>query len=162
MSVEVRISRGRHHVVLESPIRAQIPCESLITRVLNKALMILFELGPCGADEGGVEGIIRDEPIELRNLDDQIGLESDHPLEKNPECQKVLDTYERLLRQLFENEVRFVCVRYAPGAILETADLEEAGKILWLAVAFYCSPEITDVIFQRLRLLSPFEGERGR
>ena len=83
MSVEVRISRGRHHVVLESPIRAQIPCESLITRVLNKALMILFELGPCGADEGGVEGIIRDEPIELRNLDDQIGLESDHPLEKN-------------------------------------------------------------------------------
>jgi len=163
MPVEVRISRGRYHVVLESPERARVPCQGLITRVLNRTLMFLFELGPYLVDEGGVGGTFRSgESIKLHNRSHEIGLESDHQFAENPGCKQVLDTYEALLRELFEEELRFAFAKYSPGAILEVSDPEEARKILWLAVAYRCSLQTADLVFQHLRLSLPFESECPR
>ncbi|MGC9968477.1 MAG: hypothetical protein ABSC29_01975 [Minisyncoccia bacterium] len=158
----VEIDRGQYHVALQTPTRAQVPWQDLITKVLNAALMFLFGLGPRFTDKGGVAGAIHGEPIELRNRGDEIGLESDYRPKENPECKQVLDTYEALLRELFEEELHFAFAKYSPGAILEISDQGEAGKILWLAVAYRCSIQTADVVFQSLRIPPPFRSECPR
>ncbi len=157
---DVQLDVDDRHVLVTTPIRVQIVHQGLITRVLNNALMVFFNLNSCAANEGGVEGIVDKELVELRNCPDQIGLEDYQLLDEYPGCQRVLRAYEALLQQLFLEDVSLGGgVRYKPGAILEVSDPEEAEMILWIVVAGQASSEVANRVFRWLKIELPdFSG----
>lgn len=164
--IPVEIEINRYGVMVSWPQMSEIPCARLIVSILNTALMVRFNLRTCFATEGGIQGIVEREPIELRNMYDRIGLSDDHHFEVNPVCQKILDWYARTLRILFEEELVFGNNNFGQGAILrlspnDTLHEKKARDLLWLALWKKTgSRGFARAVFERmqLELASPFSG----
>jgi len=148
------------------PQSRDLPCARLIVSVLNTALMVRFKLRVCFATEGGIEGRVEGEPIELRNSYNKIGLWDDHHFEENPVCQKILNWYAGVLRALLEEELAFGDKNFGRGAIVKLSPQdplyeEKAKDLLWLALCKKTgSKGFADAVFEQMRieLAKPLSG----
>lgn len=137
--IPVLVEVGHWGAEVVWPQSRNLPCARLIVSVLNTALMVQFKLRVCFATEGGIEGCVEGEPIELRNSYDKIGLWDDHHLEDNPVCQKILGWYAEILRTLLEEELVVGGKSFGRGAILKLSPQdplyeEKAKELLWRAL----------------------------
>lgn len=127
-----------------------VPCVQLIATVLNTALVVRFGLRPCAATEGGVEGVVKNERIELQNFGEEtIGLYSEY---KTPVSQEVLCWYGKLLRILCEEDLRFKEMDLGRGRIfkLGTGDCkEEVVKCLWAALCKKASQKFANKVLRK-------------
>ena len=132
----------------------EIPHRRLIAEVLNAALMLRFGLEVCFAAEGGVQGFLTDGPVELRNLYDKLGL-SESEYRDSKASIRILRWYEKLLRLLFEDDLKFGRRRYGRAAILklsgEPKDTSDALILLWVALARQESKVFANLVFQELK-----------
>lgn len=132
----------------------EIPHRRLIAEVLNTALLIRFGLRVCFAIEGGVQGFLRDGPVELQNLYDKLGL-SESEYRDSKASIRLLRWYEKLLRLLFEDDLKFGRRRYGHAAILklsgEPKDTSDALILLWVALARREGKVFANSVFQELR-----------
>ena len=151
---------------MEWPQSRDIPCARLIVSVLNTALMVRFKLRVCFATEGGIEGRVEGESIELRNSYDKIGLWDDHHFEENPVCRKILEWYAGVLRALLEEELAVGDKNFGRGAIIKLSPQdplyeEKAKDLLWLALCKKTgSKGFADAVFERMKieLAKPLSG----
>jgi hypothetical protein len=118
--IPVLVTRSKYQVELTVPQKRGVPCYELVERVLHKALMEKFGLRGSFVAEGGMEGTYKDEPIELRYIEDNIGLTDEHRFPKNRGCLEILKWYESLLRLIFERELTFGALKFGRGAILRS------------------------------------------
>ena len=156
--IPVRIEVYQNSVEVVFPSIREIPCARFIVSVLNTALMARFNLQVCFATEGGMEGVFRREPIELRNSGDMIGLWDEHRFPKNPVCQGILNWYADVLRLLFEDELIVDGKDFGRGEILKLAPddslYEERVKVLlWHALWKKAgNRRFANAVFERLKI----------
>lgn len=137
--IPVEIERVRNETTGEEygvklfPPKDRIPSSNLVVTVLNAALMTKFNLRVCFACEGGVEGCYGKSYIELRNLDNELGLSVDSDYVQTEVLKEVLDFYEEMLRILFVKEFNLYKRKYKAGEILkiEAKDEDERWKKTW-------------------------------
>lgn len=163
--IPVLVEVGRWGAQVEWPQSRDLPCARLIISVLNTALMVRFKLQVCFATEGGIQGCVDGEPIELRNSYDQIGLYDDHHFEENPVCQKILNWYAEVLRILLEEELVVGDKNVGRGAIVKLSPQdplyeEKAKDLLWLALCKKTSKGFANAVFKRMKieLAKPLSG----
>lgn len=164
--IPVRIEVYQNSVEVVFPSIREIPCARLIASVLNTALMVRFKLRVCFATEGGMAGVFKREPIELRNLDNKIGLYDEHRFEENPVCQKILNWYAGVLRVLLEEELTVGDKSFGRGAILKLSPEdplyeEKAKELLWFALYKKTgSRGFAKAVFERMKieLAQPLSG----
>ncbi len=137
--IPVVIEVGQWEAGVTWPQSCELPCARLIVRTLNTALMVRFKLRACFAAEGGVEGWVMGEAIELRNFDGIIALWSEYRFDKNPACQKILKWYAEALRALLEEELVVDGKNFGRGAIAKLSPQdplceEKANSLLWFAL----------------------------
>ncbi len=120
--IPVEVFRFRSTVELELPPKREIAHADLIVTVLNAALMAMYpRLRVAIMTEGGLEGMVGNHYLELRNYDERIGLMVDCDFAGSPECRYVLRFYERLLRQLFEEPL-----------LWKGREVARRGALLWI------------------------------
>ena len=164
--IPVLVEVGRWGAQVEWPHSHDLPCTRLIVSVLNTALMVRFKLRVCFATEGGIEGYVESEPIELRNSYGMIGLFDDNHFEENPVCQKILNWYAGVLRVLLEDELVVGGKTFGRGAIVKLSPQdplyeEKAKGLLWLALCKKTgSKGFADAVFERMKieLAKPLRG----
>lgn len=139
----------------------EIPWGRLAASVVNTALMTRFKLGVCISTEGGVQGRIGREPIELRNVYAKIGLYDEYSNSqiRREWTNKILNWYGDLLRYIFEKKLYFNKQSFGRGAILKLTNRSEdepkARFYLWLAIRTKArSSAFADRVFKKL-----FEAE---
>lgn len=136
-----------------SPQPDDIPHARLIAQVLNTALIVRFGLQICFATEGGVQGFLRDGPVELRNLYQEFGL-GEYEYHRSQASRRVLRWYEKLVRTLFEEDLRLGRHRYGRGAILKLShdpkDATNAVVLLWVALARVSGKKFATAVFREL------------
>lgn len=164
--IPVLIEVGRWGAQVEWPQSRDLPCARLIVSVLNTALMVRFKLRVCFAAEGGIEGRVEGEPIELRNSYDKIGLFDDHHFEENPVCQKILNWYAGVLRMFLEEELVVGDKTFGRGAIVKLSPQdplyeEKVKDLLWLAICKKTgSKGFANAVFEQMKieLAKPLSG----
>ncbi|MBI2984756.1 MAG: hypothetical protein HYY50_03985 [Candidatus Kerfeldbacteria bacterium] len=135
------------------------PARRTVIRVANAAVIEHFGFSVTYATEGGVEGLLDDEPIELRNFDDKIGLFDEHQFPDNPGCQRILEWYGGLMRVLFENVLVVNGQNLGRGRILklDSSDPDYQRNVhglLWLTLyAHSGQADFPERVFGRLREL---------
>ena len=168
--IPVSIFVRRSGVELLLPPKTDIPWKDTIALVLNAALLARYpRLRSNLSAEGGVEGRVGRRglrSVELRTgSSDLLGLEREEPLYLGDPWQPsdwVLRFYARLLRQLFEEPLRFRRTTMRPGAILwlepEGADSHiEAWKFLALVLQVTGGAQFPTKVQEVLRRLHPLE-----
>lgn len=164
--IPVLVEVGRWGAEVAWPQSRDMPCARLIVSVLNTALMVRFKLRVCFATEGGIEGRVEGESIELRNSYDKIGLWDDHHFEENPVCRKILEWYAGVLRALLEEELAVGDKNFGRGAIIKLSPQdplyeEKAKDLLWLALCKKTgSKGFADAVFEQMKieLAKPLSG----
>lgn len=119
--------------------RIDWPGQRPVVRVTNAAVMEQFSLGVCFAAEGGIEGLVDGEPVELRNLESHIGLIDEYQLPDHRGCDRVLSWYAQLLRILFEDVRVINGQNLGAGRILKLDPTDpnyerDVLGLLWLAM----------------------------
>ncbi len=121
--IPVAVFRFRSVVELALPPRSEIAHADLIITLLNSALMAKYpRLRVAIMTEGGLEGMVGNHYLELRNHDEHIGLIVPHDFAWSRECRSVLRFYERLLRQLFEESLTW-----------KGREVARRGAVLWIS-----------------------------
>lgn len=164
--IPVEIEVNRYGAMVSWPQTREIPFARLIVSTLNTALMVRFKLKVCMATEGGIQGLIEKEPIELRNMYDQVGLSDDNHFDVNPICQKVIGWYAEALLVLFEEEIVFGDKSFGRGEILRLSPEDphsekKARELLWLALWKKTGSQgFAKAVFERMQLeaANPFSG----
>lgn len=132
----------------------EIPHRRLIAEVLNTAMLLRFKLRVCFATEGGIQGFLRDGPVELRNLYHQFGL-AESEYRNSKASVRLLRWYEKLLRLLFEDDLRYGSHKYGRVALLklsgEPKDQSNAFILLWVALARQEGRTFANRVFQELK-----------
>lgn len=140
--------------------RVDWPARRAVVCVLNAAIIEYFGLRVTFAAEGGVEGVVDDEPIELRNLDDKIGLFDEYQFPDHLVCRNILEWYSQLLRILFEDALIVNGHDLGRGRVLKLDPTDanfnrDVLHLLWLAM--FVQTEQADFpgrVFARLEVLS--------
>ena len=139
------------------------PFGRLIVKVFNTALMVRFDLDVCFATEGGVQGIIGDESIELRNIYEEIGLFDYYGFKDGVASLEILPWYARMLRLLLEEELVVDDRNVGRGAILKISRDDQNGDakaigLLQSVLCEYGGEEFAKEVFERLakELTNPF------
>lgn len=126
----MRYGEDDYGVRITYPDKRDIPQSNLVASVLNTALMARFQLRICFNVEGGVEGLYKGAYVDLRNLEDNLGLfvgETSEYYLQSRGLHEVLDFYEKMVRLLFEQSFQIGKKIYPRGAILLLPKSENDG-----------------------------------
>lgn len=125
--IPVEVVANPMTVHLVWPSADNIACERLIRIVLNVAIMVRFKLTTDFSTEGGIEGLVGRHYVELRNIDDNIGLiVGESYMADSPTVQKVLRWYSKLLRLLITEELVVSRHSLGRGTILKLSPTDSA------------------------------------
>jgi hypothetical protein len=136
--IPVDIMKNDGIVELMWPLLSEIPFASLIREVLSLAVAERFGLTFHYLQGGEILGKIKGEEIALANMPYKIGLYDENRELRlcHREADMVLEWYERLLKNLFQEKL----YNFGRGAILKLRDLpgtqeeSKARAYLWLAI----------------------------
>lgn len=157
-------------VQLVWPRRDEIPWCGMIVSTLNAALITRFsdpnpeisswspaanKLRVCLATEGGVEGHYKGDFIELRNIDDHLGLYVAERYPQGEGTRRVLNFYHMMLKYLFEVGPESVGGQYHRGEILRLSkdekDFERTWEILAIMLARVKNEKFAERVVEKIK-----------
>ncbi len=114
LPLSIEITNDFTGVRLEGIRKDQIPHADLIQATMNASAMILFKLSPDFSVEGGLEGMYKGYPVQLRNWGgDVLGISEENNCfvgtgTNGKPIKRILNFYEQFLNLMFKKDKSFL------------------------------------------------------